>query len=473
MVLSLLRTAALVGIDLLGLLGLSFFFLFMVMTWKARNEHARVPAEIPWVGLRDEAFSSIRANWRGWTTSKDLYMEGYERFSKEDVVHVVPAWTRGPQIMLPPSMAPWLASVSTKILNAKAFAFNTVQFEHTVGHPEIPNNDMVELLIRRELTRSTGTPNSELLEELDAAMKDLIGGDGDFKKVSVYNTMGGITGRITNRIFVGKELCSNQQFLASVVRFAESIGATAVILHFFPVFMRRVIASFATIPSRRASAKALQYLEPLVRQRIADMKQAAADPTYPWMAPKVVAILREEAQRVLAEYHGTWTKSALAKLVRLDSAMWESARVSGIGGSALARRVEADLMLPNGLVIPKSNYVGVSMDGVHFDEDIYPRAHEYDAFRFSRPREEAEFADSPYAPEDLLTTSPHFLFFSHGMHACPGRFFAANNLKLILAHLLINYEIQPFSKRPENIPVGDILAVPRTAEMFIRRRVKA
>ncbi|KAJ7032428.1 cytochrome P450 [Mycena alexandri] len=196
-----------------------------------------------------------------------------------------------------------------------------------------------------------------------------------------------------------------------------------------------------------------------------------------WSTPpfqNVVSILRQEAQRVLAEHHGIWTKASVSKLIRLDSAMRESARVSGIGGSALARRVEVDLTLPNGLVIPRGNYIGVSMDGVHFDEDIYPRAHEYDAFRFSRLREETELENKPHTHEDLLTTSPHFLFFSHGVHSCPGRFFATNNLKLILAHLLINYEIQfkPFPQRPKNIPVGDILAVPRTAEMLIRRRVE-
>ncbi|KAJ7765291.1 hypothetical protein B0H16DRAFT_1310111 [Mycena metata] len=140
-------------------------------------------------------------------------------------------------------MAPWLASMSTKILNAKAFAFNTVQLKHTVGHPEILNNDMVELLIKRELTRGTGTLDVELLKELDAAMINLIGTQGDFKTVSIYNTMGGIAGRIATCIFVGKELCSSLEFLASTVRFTESICATAIVLHFFPDFMRPYVTT--------------------------------------------------------------------------------------------------------------------------------------------------------------------------------------------------------------------------------------
>ncbi|KAJ6545082.1 cytochrome P450 [Mycena vulgaris] len=165
---------------------------------------------------------------------------------------------------------------------------------------------------------------------------------------------------------------------------------------------------------------------------------------YIWSVPasqNVVTTLREEAERVFAEHNREWTKAAVAKLVRLDSPIRKSARVSSIGGCALARRTKVDVALPNGLIIPKDNCVGVSLDGIHFDEEYYPRAREYDAFRFSRPREEATLAEKPRTNEDLLTTSATWLPFSHGIHACPGRFFAANNLKMILAHLLINYDI--------------------------------
>jgi cytochrome P450 len=194
-----------------------------------------------------------------------------------------------------------------------------------------------------------------------------------------------------------------------------------------------------------------------------------------WSTPlsqNVVAILREEAERVYAEHNGQWTKAALAKLYRLDSALRESLRVSNIGGVALARRTKTDVTLSNGLVVKKDNCVGVSIDGIHFDEKYYPGAREYDAFRFSRLREEAT-AEKPHLNVDLVTTSAHFLPFSHGIHAwcvnlkllhyrrwsvlmfrSPGRFFAANSVKMILAHILINYEIQPFAKRPPNVSFG-------------------
>ncbi|KAJ7457036.1 cytochrome P450 [Mycena latifolia] len=193
-------------------------------------------------------------------------------------------------------------------------------------------------------------------------------------------------------------------------------------------------------------------------------------------AEEIVESLREEATRVLHEHNGEWTKAAVAKLHRLDSAIRESARVSGVGGSAMARRVRAanGIKLPNGVVVPYNATVGVSMDGVHFDEAYYDRVHEFDPFRFSRAREEPGYGEKPRANEDLVTTSVHWLPFSHGIHACPGRFFAANNIKMILAQMILNYDIQPFASRPPNISLGDISVVPVKAKMTIRRRnVKA
>jgi cytochrome P450 len=141
-----------------------------------------------------------------------------------------------------------------------------------------------------------------------------------------------------------------------------------------------------------------------------------------WSAPnseELVAALREEAERVLQEHSGEWTKAAVAKLHRLDSAIRESARISGVGGTAMARRVRTDngIALPNGLVVPKNATVGVSMDGLHFDEAYYDRVNEFDAFRFSRAREEPGYGEKPHTNEDLITTSVHWLPFSHGIHA--------------------------------------------------------
>ncbi|KAL2286223.1 hypothetical protein FJTKL_07028 [Diaporthe vaccinii] len=50
--------------------------------------------------------------------------------------------------------------------------------------------------------------------------------------------------------------------------------------------------------------------------------------------------------------------------------------------------------------------------------------------------------------------------FGHGAHACPGRFFAANEVKIALAHLLMKYDWRlPEGHDPQDINVGSGVVV--------------
>lgn len=48
----------------------------------------------------------------------------------------------------------------------------------------------------------------------------------------------------------------------------------------------------------------------------------------------------------------------------------------------------------------------------------------------------------------LLTKS-----FRHGKHACPGRFFAVNEIKVLLTYTLVHYDV----KYPPNAPTPELM----------------
>jgi len=71
------------------------------------------------------------------------------------------------------------------------------------------------------------------------------------------------------------------------------------------------------------------------------------------------------------------------------------------------------------------------------------------------------------------------LNFGHGNHACPGRFFASNEIKVVLIELLKSWDFRfkgdleakgGVDRRPKNM-YSDVLCVPDTqAELEFKRR---
>jgi len=72
----------------------------------------------------------------------------------------------------------------------------------------------------------------------------------------------------------------------------------------------------------------------------------------------------------------------------------------------------------------------------------------------------------------FVSTSPNHLVFGHGQHACPGRFFASNEIKIILCHILLKYNRRLIQGQPPpKIYVhGWMLGADAASKLEIRRR---
>jgi len=95
--------------------------------------------------------------------------------------------------------------------------------------------------------------------------------------------------------------------------------------------------------------------------------------------------------------------------------------------------------------------------GVNHDNDVYPDSDKFDAFRYSRVREESAKEKGPRSVEaaaanQFVSVHPHHLSFGYGRHACPGRFFAANEIKMILANAILRYDVRNVDSTAGRIP---------------------
>ncbi|KAK7941361.1 uncharacterized protein PG986_013748 [Apiospora aurea] len=203
-------------------------------------------------------------------------------------------------------------------------------------------------------------------------------------------------------------------------------------------------------------------------------------------SPDCASFLDTMRREVLDETAGattaapSWSRAMMARLTHVDSALRESLRLNGFIERGIMKMVVAagGVTLPDGSHVPRGTKVGISGWSVHHDNDVYANATTYDAFRFAKGSASGKGDDNVKSkPQALINTSDHFMGFSHGSHACiihantlsPGRFFAANQMKIALGHIALRYEIEPIPERPKNQwffghiapPLGDTLRVRR------------
>ncbi|KAK8875034.1 cytochrome P450 [Apiospora arundinis] len=167
-----------------------------------------------------------------------------------------------------------------------------------------------------------------------------------------------------------------------------------------------------------------------------------------------------------------WSRAMMARLTHVDSALRESLRLNGFIERGIMKMVVAPegLTLPDGSHVPRGTKVGISGWSVHHDNDVYAHATTYDAFRFAKGTPSAPGNGNNTKPQALINTSEHFMGFSHGSHACPGRFFAANQMKIALGHIALRYEIEPIPARPVNMWFFGHIAPPLGETLRVRRR---
>lgn len=382
-------------------------------------------------------------------------------------------------------------------------------------------------------------------EEIASGFDETWGMDTQaWKEIVVFDNLMEIIPRAVNRMMVGLPLCRNSEYLGAMKGFANSVIAVATLfLRFTPQWLKPIVGHIVALPSHYHYRTTAKYTLPIIKQRLADVKRKGEDPTFQWEEPNdyiswhiniamaedrqdeltpdmisrrlmplnFAAIhtttltitnclfdlisadpskhylegIREEAERVLAEEGGQWTKAGLARCHRADSTIRESMRISNFMTRGILRKVLPEEGIENkaeGWRAAKGAYIGLDVHSPQHDPDIYPIPETYDAFRFSRPKEEGntkhEESSNPQKTAaflkskntDLITPSDSFLPFGLGRHACPGRFFVSLELKILLAYMVMNYEVEPLPTRPPNTWFGQNNLPPFKATIRVRRR---
>ncbi|KAL9714649.1 hypothetical protein Ac2012v2_001308 [Leucoagaricus gongylophorus] len=135
------------------------------------------------------------------------------------------------------------------------------------------------------------------------------------------------------------------------------------------------------------------------------------------------------------------------------------------------RKAKKDWSFSDGTIIPAGVSVCVASAPMNRERSSFCEPDVFKGFRYSELHNGGEELDS--IKHQMATLTLDTVVFGHGRHACPGRFFAVNELKAIFTYCILNYDIQlegGSMDRPTDQMFGSNLFPDVKAKLMFKRR---
>ncbi|KAI1277907.1 cytochrome P450 [Xylaria sp. FL0933] len=496
------------------------------------------PSNLPRIG--GKSYFSLRTRWRYHTDARGLYKEVYENYSKKGKTVLAPGLGFHDDIILPPSALRWLQRQPERLVSAAAQQTETIQPFYGFGHDKFAVDPWSGMLVKTDLNAVLENVCAAMNDELGIAIDSHFGTDTKvWKDIDLMPTIRMIVAQAATRFTlggspIGRELCYNKEYLQACLDIADALVVNAGLASASPKLLRPILGRIGGLAARRQIRGLEKYFEPVYRERMKILEEAAENPGMETpedhlqimlrfglkerrdealsvhdMTKRLcianfgsmhqtsiqvvnmliniidsdaefdtVSILRDEVARVLGDDETcTWNKTKVAAMTRADSVARETLRLHSFSSRGVARKIVGDgLVTEDGIALPKGSTVSFVAYWAQTDDDAFENPLKYDPFRFSRAREaEMDEQGKPgLASLSFVSTGSQNLGFSHGKHACPGRFLVDFELKMIIAYVLMKYDIEfppeYDGKRPQNHWITDAIFPPEGVRMRVRRR---
>ncbi|KAL1670258.1 cytochrome P450 [Schizophyllum commune] len=425
---------------------------------------------------------------------QDYVQEGYEKYKGR--AFRIPEMTRWVVVLSGDLVHEYVRLPETTVSLNDAI-LELMQTDYTMGKTAVSNPYHIALYQRltRKLANIFPSMHEEARRALDSAL--LVDTHDDWKSVDVNLLAKEVVCSSGNVAFVGPQLARDPRYVAVCCKYSDTVALASVLPNFFPDFLKTLVLRFLAV--EKYVKEMARLLGPVIEDRRQRAKEddQNEDDLLQWLMEKsdddayerttdalsrrilltnfvtvpatltfthamyhvaasaeLARVLREEVASVVS-VHG-WSKDAMDRLYLMDSLFKETTRFDGLGALTLTRKARETFQLSDGTVIPRGTYVTVAKASIQHDKAYFDDPDTFDPWRFAKA---AESRDSGLREkeDELVYTSLTDLGFGHGRTACPGRFFAAMQMKMMMAHLVYHYEITfapggtpESTKRPEN-----------------------
>ncbi|KAL2760205.1 hypothetical protein ACRALDRAFT_2038897 [Sodiomyces alcalophilus JCM 7366] len=457
----------------------------LVLQWLLRADPL---ATVPVVGEGNKA--SRRKQFVSGRASA-LYSEGYRKF--RDGLFRIATPRNSENIVISTKFVNELRNLPDDVLSFEKAVFESMQAKYTKLQTEVP---ALAHTVKASLTPALPRLNASVADEVVEAMRLELPQSADWTQVNINSKLLRIVAMASGRVFIGAELCRDERYLDAAINYTVDLMSAVQAVSRMPVWSRPFLAprcaEVKKVEERMKTAD--EFLRPIVTAR--REAEAAASPDYvkpddmlQWIMdsqkkfgakndkelanyqlgvsfaaihtttmtttnaiytlaamPELLPVLREDIQQALAASGGEFTSLAMQNMKKLDSFLREILRYYPVSATSFQRKVLKPFTLSNGQVIPAGVVIELPAADVAFDGTIFPDPEVFDPLRFYKIRQAKDQAGSgvkaaeAVANAQFVSVGASSLAFGYGRHACPGRFFAANEIKMIMATLILQYE---------------------------------
>ncbi|TQS35162.1 hypothetical protein Golomagni_04424 [Golovinomyces magnicellulatus] len=360
-------------------------------------------------------------------------------------------------------------------------------------------------VVKNDISRQLNSSLDIIQEETAYSFNYRLGPCNDWTTIQLYQTLAKIVAMVSGRLFVGRPLCRNEEWINASINYTFQVTNVKDALSKWPRWKANILGSYCK-EVRSIEKFKKQYaklVQPIVDSHLAkegnekiyddegneqgnilacilarmspeehkipgflvnqllSLSFASIHTTTITVTNLIydlashreyIPLLLDEIKEVMAEdgYETTddgtlrLHKTSLPKLSKLDSFLKESQRVNPLSLVSHVRTTTSNLMLSSGHLIPKGINFCIPSWEIHNESTaLYSDGHtkpldEFDGLRYYNLRRLPGNANRHF----FVTTSPQSLAFGHGKHSCPGRFFANNEIKMIIIELLRNWEFR-------------------------------
>ncbi|KAB8268032.1 cytochrome P450, partial [Aspergillus minisclerotigenes] len=426
-------------------------------------------------------------------SARRLYQEGHKKF--KDQAWIMPTSDGRKNVVVPGRLLSELSKLSETVLSFPTAINKVLEVKYTKVAPDEP---LAPYCIKADLSPALSRLNPIIYREVENALEDEIPQCEDWTPVFIYQKLVNTVAKVSGRIFVGTELSHNKDYLNTAINYTIELGNAVQAVKKMKPWLRPFLAW--KLPEVQQLYKreemAIRFLEPIIQAR----REASKDPDYQkpddmlqWflnrsedykvhyirrivkmqilvifagihnttvtatnvlynlaVSPEYMQPLREEICKAISDHDGTLTSRALQQMEKLDSFMKETIRFYPPELTSFSRQTVQGIKLSSGQYIPPDTSIETPLQAIYQDDSNYADSDTFDGFRFYKIWQGG--GATVHARNQFVTSNEQNLVFGYGKHACPGRFLAAAEIKMIVSKRLLTYDFKNADNWTERYP---------------------